>query len=105
MEVTGGLPVVASCGIVRVGASDGVAKCRRQGLWSAARLCPQRRLPEGLVLLAPEQHPEQARELARCGDDRDLVTATQANTLVEGVQTGPGLRTALQLVRTMGPSQ
>src|SRR5690242_19568543 len=46
----------------------------------------QRRLPERVVLLAPEQHPEQARKFARGGDDRDLVTAPRADPLVEGMQ-------------------
>ena len=38
----------------------------------------------GVVLLAAEQGPEQAGELARRGDDRDLVAAAGADPLVEG---------------------
>ena len=65
-----------------------VLPARRAGgdLQPAELLGRQRRLPEGVVLLAPEQHPEQAREFARRGDDRDLVAAAGADALVEGVQ-------------------
>ena len=54
-------------------------------------LARQRGLAEGVVLLAGEQAPEQAGELARGGDDRDLVAAAGADALVEGAQR-PGLR-------------
>jgi hypothetical protein len=36
--------------------------------------------------LAPEQDPEQTRELARRGGDRDLVATASADALIEGVQ-------------------
>jgi hypothetical protein len=40
----------------------------------------------GVVLLPGEQAPKQAGELARAGDDRDLVAAVAADALVEGAQ-------------------
>ena len=46
----------------------------------------QRRLPEGVVLLAREQTPEQAGELARRGDRGDLGAAARADALIEGAQ-------------------
>jgi hypothetical protein len=39
-----------------------------------------------VVLVAGEQAPEQARELARGGDGRDLVSAAGADPLVKRVQ-------------------
>jgi hypothetical protein len=60
-----------------VGRPDAAAAlpARRTGLqFEAAHLLPgQRRLGEGVILAAREQTPEQARELARGGDDRDRV--------------------------------
>jgi hypothetical protein len=44
----------------------------------------QRRLGKGVVLAAGQQAPEQAGELARCGDDRDRVTALGFDARVEG---------------------
>ena len=40
----------------------------------------------GVVLAAGEHAPEQAGELARGGDDGDLVAAAGADALVEGAQ-------------------
>src|SRR3954454_24932185 len=46
-------------------------------------LLRQRGLGEGVLLAAAQQTPEQARELARGGDDRDRVPAPRADALVE----------------------
>jgi hypothetical protein len=46
----------------------------------------QRGLLVGLVLAVREQAPEQDRELARDGDDRDPVAAAGADPLIQGVQ-------------------
>src|SRR5271169_909486 len=52
----------------------------------AAQLLPgQRGLLVGVVLLAGEQAPEQARELARGRSDRHRVTAAGADALIEGM--------------------
>src|SRR5215216_2607918 len=61
---------------------------RRAGadLEQAQLLGRQRGLPVGVVLAAREQRPEQRRELARAGDDGDLVAAAGADPLVERVQ-------------------
>jgi len=67
-----------------------VARSAGRELEPAQFLARQRRLGEGVVLFAAEQAPEQARELARGGDDGDLVAAAGADTLVEGAQR-PGL--------------
>ena len=50
-------------------------------LQAADLLGRQRGLAEGVVLLAPKQDPEQAREFARGGGDRDLVAAASADAL------------------------
>src|SRR3954451_17169717 len=55
-------------------------------LEAAQLLLGQRRLGVGVVLAAGEQAPEQARELAGAGDDRDLVASAGADALVEGAQ-------------------
>ena len=69
-------PVRSPCGSGRRrGSRAGAASCAVSEGW-----------PIGVVLLAREQTPEQARELARGGDDRDLVAAAGADALVEGVQ-------------------
>ena len=64
------------------------AAARRAGgdLQPAQLLLGQRGLGVGVVLVAREQAPEQARELARGGDDRDRVAAAGADALIEGVQ-------------------
>src|SRR5215208_7166313 len=46
-------------------------------------LLGQRGLREGVVLAAREQAPEQARQLACAGDDRDRVSATRLHALIE----------------------
>src|SRR5688572_9566267 len=62
------------------------ARRARGDLQAAQLLGRQRGLAERVVLLAPEQDPEQARELAGRGGDRDLVAAASADALVEGAQ-------------------
>src|SRR4051794_38928733 len=61
---------------------------RRAGgdLQPADLLGRQRGLREGVVLLAPEQDPEQACELARGGGDGDLVAVAGADAAVAGAQ-------------------
>ena len=49
-------------------------------------LSRQRRLAIGVVLRARQQVPEERRELARGGDDGDLVPAPRPHALVEGAQ-------------------
>src|SRR5271165_657146 len=52
----------------------------------APELLPgQRGLLVGVVLLTGQQTPEQARELARCRDDRDRVPAPCTDALIERV--------------------
>ena len=48
----------------------------------------QRGLLVGVVLVAGEQEPEQARELARGGDDRDRWPRRARIALIEGVHAG-----------------
>jgi hypothetical protein len=80
---------------VRAPARGGRAGYRRS--WSRGRvvrgdarrrraelLAGQRRAPEGVVLLAGQQMPEQHRELARDSDDRDLAAPAHAHALIEG---------------------
>ena len=59
-------------------------------LEAAELLARQRRALEGVVLLAREQVPEQHGELARDGDDRDLMAAARAHAFVEGAHRAGG---------------
>src|SRR5271167_1253371 len=59
-------------------------------LKAAELLLGQRGLLVGVVLFAGEQTPEQARELARGGDDRHRVSTACADALIEGMK-GTGL--------------
>src|SRR5215218_768520 len=52
-------------------------------LEAAHLLLGQRGLREGVILAAREQAPEQARQLACAGDDRDRVSATRPDALIE----------------------
>src|SRR5215210_7081734 len=60
------------------------ARGARGELEAAHLLGRQRRLRERVVLAAGEQTPEQTRELARGGDDRDRVAALGLDARVEG---------------------
>ena len=84
----------------RPGARLGLALGGAGGELEAAQLLfGQRGLGIGVVLLAGEQAPEQASELARRGDDRDLVAAPGADALVERAQRA-GLADTLQAAST-----
>src|SRR5215211_6367576 len=52
-------------------------------LEAAHLLLGQRGLREGVVLAAREQTPKQTRQLACAGDDRDRVSATRLDALIE----------------------
>jgi len=69
-----------------------VARSAGRELEPAQFLARQRRLGEGVVLFAAEQAPEQARELARGGDDGDLVAAAGADTCRRSPPTPPDRR-------------
>jgi hypothetical protein len=72
------------------GRQPGVGALERLGagadLDQAQLLGRQRGLLVGVVLRAAERAPEQHGELARAGDDGDLVAAAGADALVERVQ-------------------
>jgi hypothetical protein len=72
----------------QVGRPDVAAALPARGaggeLEAAHLLFGQRRLGVGVILAAREQAPEQARELARRGDDGDRVPALGLDALIEG---------------------
>jgi hypothetical protein len=73
-------------GVPDAGGLGRVALVTGAELEAAQLLSGQRRLGVGVVLLASEQTPEQAGQLARRGDDRDRVSAAGADAFVERVQ-------------------
>src|SRR5436190_6814725 len=88
--VFGELTLAGAFGALAVGvlcrevSTSGLTLGASAQLEAAQLLACQRRAPERVILLAPEQVPEQHGELARDGDDRDLAAAAGADSLVEG---------------------
>ena len=68
-------------GVPDAGGLGRVARVPGGELEAPQLLAGQRRLGVGVVLLAREQAPEQAGELARGGDNRDRVPAARADAL------------------------